>query len=105
MFTTIHPSELAASNAREKYYLVDIRSRNEFLRDEIAGAVHIPYHALPNNIDKLPTDLEVVLFCNDGMLAASARNFLKGFARMNNVSSLELGANLLQQKLQSKKAG
>jgi rhodanese-related sulfurtransferase len=105
MFNTIHPDQLAASNAREQFVMIDLRTAHEFQNDGIAGSIHIPYQELSDSIDKIATEKEVVLICNDGNMAGAARNFLMGYAKINNVSALQYGVAPLHQKLQKKKAG
>ncbi|MBI1183436.1 hypothetical protein GC194_04155 [bacterium] len=104
MFTTIEPYRLAEATAHNNYVLVDLRSKREFLTDGIAGSVHIPYSSLPDRWQELPQNKEIILYCNDGKMSASARNFLKGHARFTNVASLESGIGSLQIQLKSKKA-
>jgi len=85
--------------------LVDLRSPLEFRRSSLAGAMNIPYTKLPDSIDQLSTEKEIVLICNDGYMAGAARNFLKGYAKMQNVLALESGFTPLSKKLSAKKAG
>ena len=105
MFNTTHPDQIAASNARENYILVDLRSTHEFQNDGIAGSLNIPYKELPDSIKKIPADKEVILVCNNGKVAGAARNFLMGYAKLSNLSALEFGVASLHELLKARKAG
>lgn len=85
--------------------MIDLRTVHDFQNDGIAGSIHIPYQELSDSIDKIATEKEVVLICNDGNMAGAARNFLMGYAKISNVSALQYGVAALHQKLQKKKAG
>jgi len=105
MFNTISPNELLHSTARKDYQLIDLRSPSEFHNSSIAGSLNIPYVQLPSSISDLSQDKKVVLICNDGNMAGAARNFLKGYARMQDVVALENGMAHLDAELSVKKAG
>ncbi|WP_322797598.1 rhodanese-like domain-containing protein, partial [Thermoflexus sp.] len=46
--------------------LVDVREPNEYAEGHIPGAVNIPLRTLTKNLDKLPKDKPVVLYCRTG---------------------------------------
>ena len=104
MFNTIHPDQLNPSSARNNYFLVDLRSQHQFQNDGIAGSKHMPFHSLPEQYNQLPLEKEIVLICDDGKMAAAARNFLMGYAKLNNVVALEFGVQELHKKFEKRKA-
>jgi rhodanese-related sulfurtransferase len=54
--------------------LVDVRSRDEYARDHIPGAVHIPFYAIGSGLQErgYPKDRPVVLYCEHGPRAGLA---------------------------------
>ncbi|WP_456400426.1 rhodanese-like domain-containing protein [Persephonella sp.] len=65
------------SSEKEKIFLLDVRTLEEFENDgHIPGAVLIPIDDLPNQIDKIPKDKKVIVYCRSGMRSASASRLL-----------------------------
>lgn len=54
--------------------LVDVRSKDEYARDHIPGAVHIPFYAIGSGLQERghPKDKPVVLYCEHGPRAGLA---------------------------------
>ena len=50
--------------------LVDVREENEYADGHIAGAIDIPIRTLAQNLDKVPADKTVVVYCASGFRAA-----------------------------------
>jgi rhodanese-related sulfurtransferase len=80
------PAQLAAELGRPRVVLVDLRERDELVRDGmIAGAVHVPRGLLEFVADpahayhnaKLDPDARVILHCASGGRAALAARTLK----------------------------
>jgi rhodanese-related sulfurtransferase len=76
-----------------KKLLIDVREKVEFERDNIEGSLNIPLSSLVTgkaNIDQLPKDSELVLYCRSGHRSALAMKFLKnkGYEKMTNGGSL-----------------
>lgn len=46
--------------------LLDLREPDEVLIDSIPNAVHAPFSKFPGNLDGIPTDRPVVVFCGQG---------------------------------------
>jgi rhodanese-related sulfurtransferase len=46
--------------------LVDVREPSEYLVGHIDGAINIPLRTLAQNLDRIPKDKEVVLYCSSG---------------------------------------
>lgn len=55
-FQSYHPEML----------LVDVRSPAEYALSHLPNAVNIPLRSLAENLDKIPTDKPVVLYCSSG---------------------------------------
>ena len=69
--------------------LVDLREPDELLVSAIDGAVNAPFSGFPGNLDDIPTDKPVVVFCNHGTFSEEVAEILadRGYA----VSSLDGG--------------
>ena len=50
-------------------YLVDVREEKEYAEGHIPGAVNIPIRTLAQNLDKIPSDQPVVVYCASGLRA------------------------------------
>jgi rhodanese-related sulfurtransferase len=70
--------------------VIDVREPDEFSQGHIATAVNIPIRTLAANIDQIPTDQPVVVYCASGHRAAMANSALHmmGFG---NVRSFPAG--------------
>ena len=56
--------------------LVDVRETSEFDQGAITGAVNIPIRTLMQNLDQIPTDQPVIVYCASGHRAAMANGIL-----------------------------
>lgn len=84
-------AELAERIRAESAPLVlDVRTRREYARGHIPGAVNIPYDELRGRLDELDGDktAEVVVYCQMGQLAVLAEDVLAR-AGYTNVRNLE----------------
>lgn len=69
-------------------FLLDIRTRDEFILGSIEGAVNIPLDELRAHLDELPKDTKIVVFCGVGLRAHVACRILTqhGFKEVFNLS-------------------
>jgi rhodanese-related sulfurtransferase len=51
-------------------YLVDVRTPDEYAEGHIPGAVNAPLRTIADNLDKIPTDQSVMVYCSSGHRAA-----------------------------------
>lgn len=73
--------------------LIDVREPEELKSDGyIAGAVNIPLGTLQANLNKIPKDKEVVVYCRSGHRSGNALNQLKQLG-YTNVKSMAGGIN------------
>lgn len=61
--------ELYTGN-ESKYMIIDLRAAEDYAKGHVKGAVNIPLAALPQNLDKLPTDKTLLLYCYSGQTSA-----------------------------------
>lgn len=68
--------------------LVDVRSKDEHLSGTIKDSVCIPHDEILENLDKLPKDKELVVFCRSGNRSDKACKALaeKGYTNIRELS-------------------
>jgi rhodanese-related sulfurtransferase len=57
--------------------LIDVREVSEYEAGHIPGAVNVPLRTLAENLDKIPTDMPVFVYCASGHRAALALSSLR----------------------------
>ena len=69
-------------------YIVDVRPEHMYAEGHVPGAVNIPLKTLvnPENLQKLPKDKQIVLFCVSGHTASMA-NAILGMLGYNVLTS------------------
>jgi adenylyltransferase/sulfurtransferase len=71
--------ELKAKRDRgERVTLVDVREPDEWAVADLPDSVKIPLRTLPQSLDKLAPDDEIVVYCRSGARSANAVQFLAG---------------------------
>ena len=80
----VTPGEL--TNMREAL-VIDVREPHEWNAGHIEGARHIPLRQLPHNLESIPRDQDVVLYCHMGSRSAMALEMLRdaGFQRARHL--------------------
>lgn len=68
--------------------LIDVREPDEYEIANIPGSRLIPLQTLPDQLDSLPTDREILIHCKSGRRSARAVELLldNGFTRVKNVT-------------------
>ena len=68
--------------------ILDVRTKNEFLGEHIAGALHIPLQELEYRVDEIiKLKKPVIVYCASGARSDRASNFL----RLNKVDAINGG--------------
>lgn len=70
--------------------LVDVRPEKQVSEEGmIAGAINVPFDAVEANLDKLPQDKTIALYCNTGTKSAEVAQNLESLGYTNVVNSIE----------------
>ena len=88
MSFTITPRELKDRlDKGDKLFILDVREPWEYSMAKIEGSVLIPLGTLPQSLDQLDRDAEIVAHCHHGMRSADAMGFLhqQGFKNVKNL--------------------
>lgn len=73
----ITPIDLAQRiKQHDKLFLLDVREPNEVEICAIAGAIHIPMNLIPLYLDKIPDEVDIVIYCHHGVRSLNVANFL-----------------------------
>lgn len=77
-----------ADAIKDKAFLLDVRTPDEFGLGSIEGAVNIPLDSLRDNLKSLPKDRKIIVFCGVGLRAHVACRILMqhGFNEVYNLS-------------------
>ena len=86
--TNTFKEAVAASNA----LVIDVREESEYAEGFILDAINIPLRTLAQNLDKIPTDRQVFIYCKSGWRAGLATSSL-GMAGYDNVLAYPPGWN------------
>ena len=88
MSFTITPKELKTRiDKGDRLLLVDVREQWEHALAKLEGSVLIPLATLPQSLDKLDRQAEIIAYCHHGMRSADATGFLlqQGFSNVKNL--------------------
>ena len=82
----------------ESFVLVDVREPREWAISDLSDSVKIPLGSLPQSLDKLAKDDEIVVYCRTGGRSGNAVQFLHrmGFAKARNLVG---GINLWAERI------
>jgi len=75
---------------KDNIVLVDVRPEDQVKKEGmIEGAINIPFDQIENNLDKLPKDKTIAVYCNTGTKSAEAAKKLEELGYENVVNSIE----------------
>jgi adenylyltransferase/sulfurtransferase len=74
-------------DAHDPYFLLDVREPQEYQIARIPGSTLIPLGEIPQRVDEIPRDREIIVHCKMGGRSVKAAAFLrsKGFSRVKNL--------------------
>lgn len=70
------------------YIIVDVRDKEEYEREHIPTAIHIPRHELEKHLSKLSKEKKVVVYCHDSGCLASTKAALALAEKGHNTMEL-----------------
>ena len=70
----------------EEAFILDVRTEEEYKYGHIENAMHIPVDELRENLNKLPTDKKIYVYCHTGLRSYIATRILKG----NNLDAVNI---------------
>ncbi|MEY3289344.1 MAG: hypothetical protein RLZZ419_1586 [Pseudomonadota bacterium] len=81
-------TELKNRIEKEQLFLLDVREPNEFQYGHITNSVLIPLNQIPNRLNELNPQQEIVVICHHGMRSQQAANYLaqSGFKNISNLT-------------------
>ncbi len=92
---------LGSMLAVAKTVVIDVRTRQEYAIDHIAGSTNIDYTVIGQEISKanVSKDDTVILYCRSGNRSGMAQETLKrmGFLHVENYGGMEQARKLLQK--------
>ncbi len=86
------PAEISVAQAsqaqKDGAFILDVREPSEWTQAHIAGATLIPLGDLPNRLNEVPRDREVVVVCRTGHRSAQGRDILTqaGFTQVTSMT-------------------
>lgn len=89
--------EIDWHNFSDDTLLIDVRSPEVFAEGHIPNAINIPFEAIRNNLDSIPQDKKVILYCNRGYKAYLASCILTN-SGFNNIYMLN-GSEMLYSEI------
>lgn len=94
--TAALPAEISVADAAQMRddgaFVLDVREQDEWDAVHIPGAHLIPLGELPDRLNELPQDQEIVVVCRSGNRSATGRDILKE-AGFSQVTSMAGGMN------------
>jgi rhodanese-related sulfurtransferase len=76
-YTTTTVEELKARlEAGEKIHLIDVREDEEVAQGIIPGAIHLPLGQVPQRLNEIPKEEEVIFICRSGYRSDQACQYL-----------------------------
>jgi len=72
----------------ESPLLVDVREPHEWTMGHLDNAKHIPMRQVPTQIDALPRDAEIIVYCRSGGRSANVQQYMlhNGFKNVKNLA-------------------
>jgi rhodanese-related sulfurtransferase len=86
------PPEITVAQTVDKQkngaFILDVREPSEWAQAHIQGATLIPLGSLPNRLNELPKDRQIVVYCHSGNRSAQGRDILKnaGFTQVTSMA-------------------
>ncbi|RKP55330.1 rhodanese-like domain-containing protein [Cohnella endophytica] len=74
-------------DAGERIHLIDVREEEEVAQGMISGAIHLPLGQVPQQLNAIPKEEEVVFICRSGYRSDQACQYLSslGYKGVTNM--------------------
>ncbi len=90
------PGEISVSQAYTKYqqgaFFIDVRTQEEWNEYHVPNTSLVPLDQLPNRLNEIPHDREIVVVCRSGNRSQQGRDILLN-AGFTSVTSMQGGLN------------
>lgn len=74
--------------------IIDVREPFEFSRGHVTGAINIPpqiiMRGIPKQLENIPRDTELVLYCVSGSRSRASMHFLQAYGFTNLVNGINM---------------
>ena len=73
---------------KDDFILIDVRNNSEYYLSHIEGSIHIPIQTIPDRINELDKNKEIIVQCKIGQRSAKVCEFLikNNFKNVKNLS-------------------
>jgi rhodanese-related sulfurtransferase/rubrerythrin len=68
--------EYMARHEENEYLLVDVRQPDEYAKGHVAGSILIPLGEIPQRMQELPMDRDIIVYCRSGKRSRGAAIFI-----------------------------
>ena len=84
---TVDVQTVAEVKDRDDVFVIDVREQWEYDEGHIPGVTLIPMNDVPNRLNEIPKDKEVILTCRSGNRSSQVTQFLRdqGFTNIHNM--------------------
>lgn len=74
----------------ERFYLLDVRSDDEFAEGAIPGALHVPYLEVAERVPTDDTSALIIVYCHSGGRSETAKDILvsRGYTNVHNFGGI-----------------
>ena len=88
-------------DSNEDIFLIDVRNPNEHEIAKIKGSRLIPISKIQENLDKIPKDREIIVYCHHGIRSYEAAKLLKekGFNVRSLVGGIDVWSRFIDNKV------
>ena len=79
---------VASIKDQDEVYVIDVREQWEYDEGHIPGVTLIPMNEVPNRLDEIPTDKDVIVTCRSGNRSGQVTEYLRqiGYDNVHNMS-------------------
>ncbi len=79
---------VASIKDQDDVYVIDVREQWEYDEGHIPGVTLIPMNEVPNRLDEIPTDKDVIVTCRSGNRSGQVTEYLRqiGYGNVHNMS-------------------